>query len=210
MASDLLPESVSKRLFITSYLELFTAIKDRDIADIRGFCLKMENKLQKVYDHHMAFMDGRENPDIDEKVVKKTITKLVEEAKDEELKTWFEEMCGLQQQMEENFPMCNFKYQINQCYVLAKILRDNAKYSIAAVPAGGGKTFIILSLIFYFLYKLQGCTVHVITCNELLKTQLEEVLRPYLKGNNNVILTDQSFPDPNTKKLQVALIDESD
>ena len=40
-------------------------------------------------------MDNREHPDIKDEVVAAKINKLVEEAKDEELKQWFEDICGL-------------------------------------------------------------------------------------------------------------------
>ena len=89
-------------------------------------------------------------------------------------------------------------------------MHSNSRFSVAVIPAGGGKTFIILTLTLYILNKFNSATVYIMTTNALLKAQLDEVLGPYLRNRPNVIITEKTFPDERTKKPVFALVDESD
>ena len=98
---------------------------------------------------------------------------------------------------------------MNQCYIVARLLQSDAMYIIAVVPAGGGKTYIILTLTLAFLLMACKPTVYIVTSNNMLKSQLQAVLLPYIQGKDVQIA--YGFPmRENTKKPFFVLIDESD
>ena len=63
-------------------------------------------------------------------------------------------------------------------------MQCEAKIQICVVPMGGGKTFVILTLVFIFSYLLKGVKICIFTSNAMLKKQLEDVLIDYCHGKN--------------------------
>lgn len=84
------------------------------------------------------------------------------------------------------------------------------KCSAAIIPAGGGKTFIMLTKIWYLAKMFKGAHLYVLTVNRLLKAQLTAVLEPYLRELGNFHIHFNQFPRAHGGAPVFAFVDESD
>ena len=84
------------------------------------------------------------------------------------------------------------------------------KFVVSVVPAGGGKTFIILTLALYFRKKFPTSQIHVMTTSKLLVQQLEGDLLPYFEDKSVITISCKTYPTVTESRPVFALIDESD
>jgi hypothetical protein len=88
-------------------------------------------------------------------------------------------------------------------------MQDESKFQICVVPMGGGKTFVILTLIFILTFRIPGCKIFIYTSNQLLKQQLHDVLDGYAVGKDYEI-SDKMEVNEDYTKTHFNLVDESD
>jgi hypothetical protein len=76
-----------------------------------------------------------------------------------------------------------FKQEKLQCLIAALMIRNDSKFSLSLIPAGSGKTFIIMLLTLYFAQRRNN-SVLVLTSSGFLETQMDLELKPYLRGTD--------------------------